>query len=108
MTRTAARIVRKIDRRPLFFILAGFSISFALAYAYFLNLTIAHGIAVERGERAAAALSLKVGGLEESYFKIKSKVTLARAQEYGFKDAGNTVVYISRAKNTETLSLGTR
>ena len=101
MTRIEANKIR--ERLALIFMVSVVGI-LVVAYVYFLNITIAHGISVEKNSKELGMLSATVSELESEYFEVKNVVTLALAKDLGFSDAGSQL-YISRKGEVLTLSL---
>lgn len=92
MTRAEQNIVK---RQMVLVFLVGVVGILLFAYAYLLNATIVHGVAIEKEQKKLFVLDVSVGELEGEYFGAKKSVTLALARSLGF-DESQKALFISR------------
>lgn len=72
--------------RKLFWAFSGFFVGLIAFYLYsVLSLTIA-GVERDQMTRGARALATQSGELEREYMSIQNGITLARAEEMGFRE----------------------
>lgn len=97
---TTKILVNNLERK-LFWILAGFlGITLSL-YVYFVVSLTLSGVARDRAISLSREKTIQANALEQEYIQLQNSVTLARAEELGFKEV--TVRFAGGAGNKFSL-----
>jgi len=80
------KVLQFNKERAMFWTLLAMMGLFVGLYTYFVTTTINNGVALEKLESEASALSLSLGSKEFEYISKRNSITLSLAHSLGFKD----------------------
>ncbi|HVU06889.1 MAG TPA: hypothetical protein VHE10_03845 [Candidatus Paceibacterota bacterium] len=103
MTQYVQEKVERLEHPLTAWALLGVIVALVLAYACFINMTIANIVATKATQTKITALTSSVSSLESAYLAAKSAITMDDALAQGFKPSSFDPVYISKA-NAGSLS----
>lgn len=97
-------VLRTIDRLsvPLFWSSISLLVVLMGAYGYMVNQTIWNAFNKDKAEAQIVALNSKLGDLEFEYMSTPNNISIDKAYELGFQNAGSKTIFVSRefvAKN---------